>query len=127
MSKTAVATDTTTTAKRGKPVGSVAPKFSPSVMRPYIVRMFGDLPDPAIEALSKSPDVRKTWQASPEFEAWDSDKDAKMHAARVELWKAKVGKMGADDRAAMLDAFIATTDVHEAAEAIKSFMAWAKE
>lgn len=115
------ATDTTTTAKRGKPVGSVAPKFSPSVMRPYIVRMFGDLPDPAIEALSKSPDVRKTWQASDEFAAWDADKDAKMDAARIESWKVKVGKMGADDRAALIAALAATTDESERSHALAEF------
>ena len=111
---TATTVETTATkAKRGKPEGWVSPKFSPSTMRPFLVKMFGDLPDPAIEALSKSPDVRKAWQASPEFEAWDSDKDAKMQAARVESWKAKVGKMGADDRYALIDALIATSDAAE--------------
>ena len=111
---TATTVETTATkGKRGKPEGWVSPKFAPSTMRPFLVRMFGELPDPAIEALSKSPEVRKTWQASEEFEAWDSDKDAKMQAARVESWKAKVGKMGADDRYALIDALIATSDAAE--------------
>ena len=99
--------------KRGKPEGWVSPKFAPSTMRPFLIRTFGDLPDPAIEALSKSPDVRKTWQTSPEFEAGDADKDAKMHAARVEYWNGKVGKMGADDRRALIDALIVTSDPAE--------------
>ena len=104
---------TTTKGKRGKPEGWVSPKFAPSTMRSFLVRTFGDLPDPAIEALSKSPDVRKTWQTSPEFAAWDADKDAQMYAARVEYWNGKVGKMGADDRRALIDALIVTSDPAE--------------
>lgn len=124
---TATAVETTATkGKRGKPEGWVSPKFAPSTMRPFIVKMFGDLPDPAIEALSKSPEVRKTWQASPEFEAWDADKDAKMQAARVESWKAKVGKMGADERKALIAALADTTNVHEAANTINAFYEWSK-
>ena len=114
-------TTETKTGKRGKPEGWVSPKFAPSTMRPFLVKMFGDLPDPAIEALSKSPEVRKAWQASPEFEAWDADKDAKMHAARVTYWRGKVGKMGADDRAALIVALAATTDALERSHALAEF------
>ena len=119
---TTTATDTATkTGKRGKPEGWVSPKFAPSTMRAFLVRMFGELPDPAIEALSKSPDVRKAWQASPEFEAWDADKDAQMHAARVQHWTDKVGKMSSDDRDALIAALAATTDARERAHALAEF------
>lgn len=129
MTETTTTTTTTdkTKGKRGKPEGWVSPKFVPSTMRPFLVKMFGDLPDPAIEALSKSPDVRKAWQASPEFEAWDADKEAKMHAARVQYWTDKVGKMGSDERLALIDSIVATTDVRESASAINSFYEWAKK
>lgn len=115
-------TETTETkGKRGRPEGSVAAKFAPSTMRGYLVRMYGALPDMALDALSKSPDVRKAWQASPEFEAWDADKDAKAHAARVTYWRDKVGKMGADERLALIAALAATTDALERSHAIAEF------
>ena len=122
MTETTATTDTATAkGKRGKPEGWVSPKFAPSTMRPFLIRMFGELPEPAIEALSKSPDVRKTWQASPEFEAWDADKDAKMHAARVHYWTGKVDRMGSDDRLALIAALAATTDARERANALAEF------
>ena len=129
MTETTTVETTTveTKGKRGKPEGWVSPKFAPSTMRPFLVRMFGELPEPAIEALSKSPDVRKTWQASPEFEAWDADKDAQLHAARVLHWTDKVGKMGSDDRDALIAALVATTDVREAANSINAFYDWSKK
>ena len=123
MTETTTTTTDKTKGKRGKPEGWVSPKFAPSTMRPFLIRMFGELPEPAIEALSKSPDVRKTWQASPEFEAWDADKDAQLHAARVLHWTDKVGKMGSDDRLALIAALAATTDARERSNALAEFVA----
>ena len=99
--------------KRGKPVGTVAAKYAPDTMRPYLTRVYGELPTAALDALSQSPNVRKDWCASPEFAQWDADKDAKVRAALAAEWRAKVGKMGADERNAIIRAIIETADARE--------------
>ena len=99
--------------KRGKPVGTVAAKYSPEVMRTYLTRVYGELPIAALDALSAAPNVRKEWVASPEFAKWDADKDAKVRAAMLAEWRAKVGKMGADERNAIITAIVDTSDARE--------------
>ena len=100
-------------AKRGKPAGTVAAKYSPEVMRPYLTRVYGELPAVALDALSLAPNVRKEWIMSPEFAKWDADKDAKIKAAMVAEWRNKVGKMGADERNAIICAIVDTSDPRE--------------
>ena len=100
-------------AKRGKPAGTVAAKYAPETMRPYLTRIYGELPAAALDALSQSPNVRKDWVASPEFAKWDADKDAKIKAAMLAEWSNKVRKMGADERNAIIQAIISTSDARE--------------
>ena len=100
-------------AKRGKPAGTVAAKYSPEVMRPYLTRVYGELPAAALDALSAAPNVRKDWIASPEFTKWNADKDAKIKAAMLSEWRGKVGKMGADERDAIIQAILHTADPRE--------------
>ena len=100
-------------AKRGKPAGTVAAKYSPEVMRPYLTRVYGELPAVALDALSLAPNVRKEWIMSPEFAQWDADKDAKIKAAMVAEWRNKVGKMSSDERDAIIRAIVDTSDPRE--------------
>lgn len=119
MPKTDTLNATTTTntnatpAKRGKPAGTVAAKYAPETMRPYLTRVYGELPAAALDALSLAPAVRKDWIASPEFARWDADKDAKIKAAMLAEWRNKVGKMGADERDALIAAILDTADPSE--------------
>ena len=100
-------------AKRGKPAGTVAAKYAPETMRPYLTRIYGELPAAALDALSLAPAVRKEWIASPEFAKWDADKDAKIKTAMVAEWRNKVGRMGADERGALIAAILDTADPSE--------------